>query len=58
MQTTPGAFIFIFPALFFDFPAMTKQLRRDMSGEGLFFSSAAQYVGLSVINGFAFASYK
>jgi len=28
-----------------------------MSGEGLFFSSAAQYVGLSVINGFAFASY-
>lgn len=54
-----SALIFFFPALIFDVPGMLKTMwKNNTTAEGYIFSRAlAQYVGLSLVNGFAFVSY-
>lgn len=55
-----GALIFFFPSLMFDVPGIIRSIwRAAISEEGLIFNRAlTQYVGLSLVNGFAFVSYK
>jgi hypothetical protein len=52
--------MFFFPAIIFDVPGMLKIMwKNGIMAEGFIFSRAlAQYVGLSLVNGFAFVSYK